>query len=120
MSGSYGSDDYRGGGGYGGRGRVWIPWRVSASVSLDLLPSDWFVHVQVAAAVEATVAVEADVTEAAVEEGMMAAAGELEAVGEVEVAAEVAAAGVDAMATGFALMRGSFAIACSSISARLD
>jgi hypothetical protein len=75
--------------------------------------------------VQATVAVEADVTEAAVEEGMVAAAGEV-AVGEVEVevevemAAEVAAAGLDARATGFALMRGSFASACSSISARLD
>jgi hypothetical protein len=116
MSGSYGSDDYRGGC-YGGRGRVWIPWPVSAPVFLDLLLSEWFVLVQ------ATVAVEADVTEAAVEEGMVAAAGEV-AVGEVEVevemAAEVAAAGLDARATGFALMRGSFASACSSISARLD
>jgi hypothetical protein len=114
MSGSYGSDDYRGGC-YGGRGRVWIPWPVSAPVFLDLLLSEWFVLVQ------ATVAVEADVTEAAVEEGMVAAAGEV-AVGEVEVemAAEVAAAGLAARATGFALMRGSFASACSSISARLD
>jgi hypothetical protein len=90
------------------------------------------VLVQVAAAVEGTVAVEeeADVGEAAVavEEGMevveegMAAAGEVEAVGSVAAGEAEAAAGVDAKATGFALMRGLFPIACSSssISARLD
>jgi hypothetical protein len=87
------------------------------------------VLVQVAAAVEGTV--EADAGEGAVaveegmevvEEGMVAAAGEVEAVGSVAAGEAEAAAGVDAKATGFALMRGLFPIACSSssISARLD
>jgi len=59
-----------------------------------------------------------EVMEVVVEEAMAVAEGEVE-VAEAAAAA-AAAAGEDARATGFALMRGAFRIACSSISVRLD
>lgn len=107
-----------------------------ACVCLPGSASDRFVIVQVAAAAAAVgaEAVEEGMEAAAVEEDMevvveatavavevaeaAAAAGSVaedEVVLVVEVAEAVAGAGVDVKATGFALTRGAFSIACSSI-----